>query len=226
LQVTAIAATNFEPGVSIMSCVKPFITASVLLLVTLLASISATAQSDDSRFEAGIQVSLMGRGSGIFFDGASIGGGGRLTFNLNRYLALEGEMNYFPENGFGNLRRLQGQFGVKSGIRFKRFGLFGKIRPGFQDREYEVPIYCSQYIAICPLSPYRVGETGFSMDLGGVFEFYPAKRITLRIDAGDTILTHNDQPIYIGPPRIYIFPAQSRHTSNTFQLSTGIGFRF
>jgi len=41
-----------------------------------------------------------------------------MTFNLNKNIALGGEMNYFPNSGFYNVRKLQGQVGVKSGIRF------------------------------------------------------------------------------------------------------------
>ncbi|MGI9066502.1 MAG: hypothetical protein ACR2HX_08865 [Pyrinomonadaceae bacterium] len=67
-----------------------------------------------------------------------VGVGGRLTYNVNRSLAIEAEGNYFPSGstrGFihgGNI--LQGQFGVKAGKRWDRFGIFAKARPGFLKR--------------------------------------------------------------------------------------------
>jgi hypothetical protein len=64
-----------------------------------------------------------------------VGIGGRVTYNLADNLAVEGEANYFPSGstrGFvpgGSI--LQGQFGVKAGKRWDKFGLFAKARPGF-----------------------------------------------------------------------------------------------
>ena len=70
------------------------------------------------------------------------------------------------------------------------------------------------------------------MDVGGVVEFYPTKRIVTRFDVGDTIahfgrrnfntvlfneLTNTFTPVTIPlPPR----------TSHNFQFMTSVGFRF
>jgi Outer membrane protein beta-barrel domain len=220
--LAAIAVPNFQEGVSIMFNFKPSLTAGVILLVTLIADISASAQSDVSKFEAGVQVSMLGRGSNVFSD--TIGGGGRLTFNFNRYLALEGEMNYFPATGVEKFRKLQGQFGIKSGIRFNRFGVFGKARPGFQKSEYESGLFCNP--PICQLSGPSGRASGFSMDVGGVLEFYPTKRIIVRFDAGDTIFTGVENILFLGTDSTPPFSSRVRYTLNTFQLSTGIGIRF
>src|SRR5262245_33899658 len=150
-----------------MPIFKSAVTFCVLLLLMLVLHGAVIAQSEESKFEVGAQFSVIGRGIGS--DATSIGGGGRLTFNLTRYLALEGELNYFPSAGFDNVRRFQGQFGVKSGLRFDRFGVFGKVRPGFVNTKYEVPVFCIKG----PCSPVIDKDTGFSMDLGGVVEFYP-----------------------------------------------------
>jgi Outer membrane protein beta-barrel domain len=219
------AAMSFQQGVSIMLSFKSFITVGVLVLVSLIAPLSVSAQSEESKFEAGIQLSVLGRGGGIFFDDAAgVGGGGRLTFNLTRYLALEGEMNYFPSTGFNDVRRLQGQFGVKSGLRFNRFGIFGKIRPGFLSTKYEYQTYCLQLL--CTPITEEENETGFALDVGGVFEFYPAKRITVRFDVGDTIVTRREEAHFLGNGIFGLVPLEVRHTSHTLQLSAGIGFRF
>jgi len=68
--------------------------------------------------------------------------GGRFTFNLTNYLAFEAEMNLFPRSDTNIARNegtaaapagrvFQGQFGVKAGKRFRKFGIFAKARPGF-----------------------------------------------------------------------------------------------
>ena len=63
------------------------------------------------------------------------GFGGRLTYNLTKRLAIDSELNFFPNKNvfqfLGERRALQGQFGVKWGKRFKKFGVFAKARPGF-----------------------------------------------------------------------------------------------
>lgn len=212
----------------------------VLLLITLIPHGSASAQSDESKIEVGAQFSALGSKRGFWADDeTSVGGGGRLTYNLTRYLAIEGELNYFPSTGFNDVRRFQGQFGVKSGLRFERFGVFGKARPGFIDTKYDIPVVCIQ--GPCP--PIKVGYTGFSMDVGGVLEFYPSRRITVRFDAGDTILNRKDpvwaliqaSPDRVNPPittipgtffASSIFIPERNHATHNLQLSAGIGFRF
>src|SRR5438067_10915358 len=63
------------------------------------------------------------------------GFGGRVTYNLTKRLAIDSELNFFPNKNvfqfLGEGRALQGQFGVKLGKRFKKFGVFAKARPGF-----------------------------------------------------------------------------------------------
>jgi len=186
----------------------------VLLLLTLIPYGSAMAQSEESRFEVGAQFSVMGRGTNG--DPTGIGGGGRLTFNLTRYLALEGELNYFPSAGFIDLRRFQGQFGVKSGLRFERFGVFGKVRPGFIETKYDVRTLCFPLSClpgtVCIPSPcgppiFTVANTDLSLDVGGVIEFYPAKLVTVRFDVGDTVV---NRPF----------------ATHNLQLGAGVGFRF
>src|SRR5215475_1632295 len=198
-----------------MTIFKSAVTFCALLLLTLVLHGPVIAQPEESKFEVGAQFSVLGGGAGG--DATSIGGGGRLTFNLTRYLALEGELNYFPSAGFDNVRRFQGQFGVKSGLRFDRFGVFGKVRPGFINTKYDVQTFCIQtvcspngvctqiFLPVCP--PITIAETGFSLDVGGVLEFYPAKRVIVRFDVGDTVVKHS-------------------FATHNLQLGAGVGFRF
>jgi len=203
-----------------MPSLKSTINVCVFLLFILTPHGFAIAQSEEQKIEVGVQFSVLGRRTGPFFDNAtSIGGGGRLTFNLTRYLALEGEMNYFPGAGFNNVRRFQGQFGIKSGLRFDRFGVYGKVRPGFVNTKYEVPVFCIQ--GPCP--PIIDKDTGFSMDLGGVVEFYPSKLVTVRFDVGDTIINRRELPYYFAG--LFGLPTSNFATHN-LQLGAGVGFRF
>jgi hypothetical protein len=107
---------------------------SLLLTVITFASV-AVAQSKKEKVEIGVQsTSLTLVHPDFSFDGTQAGIGGRLAYNFNRSIAAEAEINFFPQKQFiltadGNA--IQAQFGVKLGKRFEKFGLFGKIRPGF-----------------------------------------------------------------------------------------------
>lgn len=70
----------------------------------------------------------------VSFDDTSAGIGARVTYNLNRSIAAEAEVNFFPQKQLilvAEGSAIQAQFGVKAGKRFEKFGLFGKVRPGF-----------------------------------------------------------------------------------------------
>jgi hypothetical protein len=223
------------------------VTLCVLLLLTLVLHESVSAQSETPKVEVGAQIS--GLAGGRIGDRGSVGGGGRVTINLTNALAIEGELNYFPSSGFDDVRMFQGQFGVKAGWRFKRFGLFGKVRPGFihTKRDFQ-PICVLQ--PICPpnqvcaqifppfCSPIPVADTGFSLDVGGVAELYPSKRLVVRLDVGDTIANRQSPPVFISqssfsrttPPVLissgfFALPGGNVTTHN-LQMRAGVGFRF
>jgi hypothetical protein len=232
-----------------MSLFKYAFAFCAMLFLTLIPHGSAKAQSDgsksgESKIEVGAQFSVIGKGTGSPFDNTTgIGGGGRLTFNLTKYFALEGELNYFPSSGFDNVRRFQGQFGVKSGLRYDRFGVFGKVRPGFINTRSSfsrcLPSFPVDFgSVVCLPFELRNADTRFSLDVGGVVEFYPVKRITMRIDVGDTIVNRQEstllisQPISLSPAppnlatnAVLFAPVRNGATHN-LQLSAGVGFRF
>src|SRR5215813_9185925 len=94
--------------------------------------LSRRAQADTPRVELGAHFSLIRLPR---LDSRAPGVGGRITFNLNDHLAVEGEINLFPKDLPGRVslsgQQTQGLFGLKAGMRSSRAGLFGKIRPGF-----------------------------------------------------------------------------------------------
>lgn len=206
--------------------------AIILLAVAnlLLVSHNTRAQQDErKRFEAGAQFSLLniervgGRSN-------EPGIGGRFAYNLTDTLSLEAEINLFPKsyNGASNEdggRITQGLFGIKAGKRFERFGLFGKLRPGFVSfgRAITGPRDARVFVNN-PLTSFQFGRlTHRAMDVGGVFEFYPSRRTVLRFDLGDTIVRYGQQTFIDALGRSVTDPSFTRHN---LQFSAGFGFRF
>ncbi|HEX8353533.1 MAG TPA: outer membrane beta-barrel protein [Pyrinomonadaceae bacterium] len=200
------------------------------------------------RFEVGAQFSslvlrLPSRGVGPPFgfpddddSDAEVGGGARLGFNATDDLAFEVEGNFYPRRRFGFDTTVGGypaqvQAGVKYGRRFERFGVFAKARPGvvtFSDvadvSGYESFLFSNGEVYFFPRFE-NSGKTYFSMDVGGVLEFYPKERVFTRLDVGDTMIRYpvRDNPnpgVAAPPPRL---PAELRHN---LQVTAGIGFRF
>ena len=205
---------------------RRFFTIVASLVVMICVGSVARAQSEESKIEVGVQFAALRNDISYYFaDVPSLGGGGRMTFNLNKNIALEGEMNYFPSSGFYDVRKWQGQFGVKSGVRFNQVGFFGKLRPGFMRTSYDIPVVCIQ----APCVPFKEHETNFSVDVGGVVEFYPARRMTVRFDAGDTVVRSRAEIFAIPLARVasslslFVPPRQTTHN---LQINAGIGFRF
>jgi hypothetical protein len=160
--------------------------------------------------------------------------GGRLTFNLIDSISLESVINYFPTAegvaAGATGRVLQGQFGVKAGKRFKRFGFFGKLRPGFVsfNRSLNLVGTVPATFSGVPFTQ-AIFETGrrtfFANDIGGVLEFYPSRRWSLRLDAGDTVISYGERslPTLFLHPTFITAPPETRHN---FQFSSGFSFRF
>jgi hypothetical protein len=224
------------------------------ILTLLLVCSPAFTQQAPPRFEIGAQFSTLSleRPSQIVGNGfdpccgrivpgtgtrTEPGVGGRFTYNLTSYLALEAEGNLFPRRETtGSMpggRIFQGQFGVKAGKRFQKFGVFGKARPGFVGFTEVTKLLSTSTIG--PSGPlnqvFTVGTFGtrkdiyFSADLGGVLEFYPSRRIVTRVDVGDTIVRYGTfhQAGFILSRAIIERGPETKHN---LQISAGVGFRF
>jgi hypothetical protein len=187
------------------------------VLISLSVSVSQ-AQSDPPKFEVGGQFSLLNFDTFDNFGDRrrnELGGGGRFTFNFNKYLAAEAQVDYFPHEDSVRIGTIDvplwgsktlAVFGVKAGGRTGRIGVFGKARPGLIHFGFAPGIACVPEIS-CP-PPKR---TVFALDLGGVFEYYPSRRTVVRFDVGDTIIRQDDR--YFG-------------TSHSLQTTFGAGIRF
>ncbi len=219
----------------------------VVLTVLFLLEISAAAQDSVPRYEIGGQFSLLSRNkptplfsSPTFvlddFDHETRAGfGGRFSYNLTDFLALEAEGNFFPETGASDLsvpdgHIYQGQFGVKVGQRFSKLGIFAKFRPGVVGFSRVSQLTGTRTITFAnqqfTVGDFRIGrESYFSTDVGGVLEVYLSRRIMTRFDIGDTIIRYGKfrrQGISVSQA-ILERPAETRHN---LQFSAGVGFRF
>ena len=175
----------------------------IALGVILLLHSMVRPQSEElPKFEVAGEFTTLERGD---FSGRRTdpGFGGRFTYNLNNYIALDSEVNFFlPDEGPPTAT--QSLFGIKAGKRTKYVGVFAKVRPGFQtnfvvnDRE----------------------QARLALDVGGVAEFYPNRHVVLRFDAGDVIIPFGNGVVGEG-----LF-AQRLGTTHNLQYSLGVGIRF
>lgn len=212
--------------------------AATSIIFLLVGSRSAVrAQSDElQKLEIGAHFTSLSLDKDFETD-TEPGFGGRLTYNLTRNLALEAEGNFFPKDkrpGFRDGgRAIQGLFGIKLGKRYQRFGIFGKARPGFISYSEGFFEFIPTTTMVDPNTfiPTRTERlTHFALDIGGVLEFYPSRRVFTRIDIGDTILRLGEtrvNALTISGNQLVTIPITLRdHTSHNFQFSAGVGFRF
>jgi hypothetical protein len=206
-----------------------------LTVFLLSASQTFSQVQEPPNFEVAAEFTTLDR-AGYLSHKTEPGFGGRFTYNLNRNFALEAAGYFFPNNCYecpdrGRMAEALG--GVKAGKRFRTWGIFAKARPGavsFSKGRFDlVPTGPG------PTFPFRVDFsrlTSFAVDLGGVLEFYPSRRIITRFDAGDTI-THFSRRstnafqfdattggLFLAP---FTIPAR---TTNKFQFVASVGFRF
>lgn len=205
---------------------------AILCLLFITPHAARAQERDAPKMEVGAHFTTLELNPPGFF--ASIttqpGVGGRFAYNATDYLGLEGEINFLPQRGsFG--RAVQGQFGVKAGRRFRRFGVFGKARPGFLSYGDVIRLEGTSTFVFFDGRTFTVGNFGrgrktyFETDLGGVLEFYPARRFVTRFDFGDTIIRYRDR-VSEGFTLSQLIIRQPDETRHNFQFGAGIGFRF
>lgn len=149
--------------------------------------------------------------------------GGRFSWNFARHIALDTEIEASPfrttnlETAYQGGYLSQAFVGLKAGNRWKRFGLFGKFRPGLNS-------YSGAIKQSTQTSSLTFGRrTNPSFDVGGIFEFYVSRQILVRYDFGDTIIHYNSGSIIVTGGQPIAVPGAVK---NNFQLSTAVAFRF
>ena len=203
------------------------ITLFVVLALWGAGTTHVSAQADTARFEIGGQLATLRLSDS---DGkTNVGFGGRVSYDVLRWIAVEAEMNLFENDVLEyrgstpifaeytltyDRRRGEGFFGPKVGMRWKRFGIFGKVRPGFT-RLFNEGIGCVGEPCTRMLVAPVEYDTEFALDLGGVVEFYPTPRTVTRLDLGATMIRHRS-----------LAPPCRECTSRNFASRIGAGFRF
>jgi len=206
-----------------------FSRAALALFTVIGLAGQASAQSFVPRVEVSGQFTTLRLSD---FDATSLGLGGRVTYNLSRPVAVEGEYNFFLHDdvttttgslpGLGiayQRRRSEAFFGAKIGFGGgERLRAFARVRPGFTRLTHQgvecVGQVCAQALMLLAVPTYR---TEFALDLGGGIEFYPSRRTVARIDVGDTLIWHRSTapPCWAGDC-----------TSQNFASRFSLGLRF
>jgi hypothetical protein len=172
----------------------------VLVLVCLFSTIPAFGQPSSRRFEIGAQAALLRLSD---FGTTAAGIGGRLSFDLLNWVAVEGEASYFPNDDVvlpptavtPQLRvayrrtRADAFLGLKLGGRGGRIGVLAKVRPGFA-RLSDKGQQCMGSQCAVVLLARTVYQTEPVLDFGGILEFYPSARTVARFELGDTRIRH------------------------------------
>jgi Outer membrane protein beta-barrel domain len=147
--------------------------------------------------------------------------GGYASYRFYGVLYLDGDLLYFPQgtsfsgpHDGGTI--LQGLVGLKGGIRRNHFGIFGKVRPGFNS-------YSMALTGINAGTDSYGRATCFVLDLGGIVEFYPTEKSTLRIEAGDTHISFGTRDVNIDGTT-QAFPGGK--LQHSIQFMFGYGWRF
>jgi hypothetical protein len=206
-------------------------TTSIVISSVLFLSALAAAQDSPGRFETGAAFSTLHL-PGFAPLGPALEG----DVNFGRYIAIDGAFSWFPNSTRGH-SSATGFFGAKAGKRWERFGLFGKVRPGFLTFDNA---FRGETVLFTPapgvlggigtLLSFRTGRlTQRALDLGGVAEYYPARHWAFRWDMGDMLLFQEKGPtinfIGAGVPILPLITPPSR-TTHHFQFSSGIHYRF
>lgn len=211
-----------------------------ILLFVSLGALKASAQTDElPKFEVGVHFTSITKPS-VSNGDTEPGLGGRLTYNLNRSVAVEAVGNFFPHScrfcggnsadNSGNIS--QGFFGVKAGKRFDNWGIFAKARPGVTSfSKGDATYVATGPLALLPFQFVQKRANHFAADLGAVLEFYPSKRIVTRFEGGDTLIHYGSRqmnvPTFDLAGNFILAPISTRsETRHNFQFSAGVGWRF
>ena len=189
-----------------------------LAVVILMTAVPAMAQSELRKVEIGAFMSYLNMRDFSGYPGQPAGGG-RLTVNLHRNVALDTELNFLPilnfSGGYQAKNAVHGVAGIKAGYRAKWLGIYGKVRPGaihFQGlAEQEVCVAALPFSNAC--IPRNTAKP--ALNYGGVVEFYHSEKWLTRMDYGNTVIRFGN--VNAGIPNF---------NRNNSQWSFGMSYRF
>ena len=199
------------------------------LLSLVLGTLTLSAQDVPGRFEVGASFNTSHNRAGDGLNYQTYGPGVEGTVNFGPHLAFDASYaalrNNFPYQ--------MAVFGLKAGVRIQRFGIFGKVRPGFVSygkvlRDSTIVFDPGPPAVTLGTQAHVNRLTEKALDLGGVIEYYPARHWAIRWDLGDTLIFQEKGPTFTavpvgGTPIVTSVPAR---TDNNFQFSTGVHYKF
>ena len=190
-------------------------------LFALALPFRAPGQDQYSRFEIGGQYSTIREADSSYQETNLSGFGGRFDWNLNRRVAFESQIDFFPGNGVPlplvqGGQTLQAVFGIRAKvIQTHRISIFGLVRPGllhFTD---------ALFTTNDPSNPNVTRPvTYFVLNLGGGIEYYPSPRWILRFDIEGNPYRVPSTVIPSSP-----VPAPPGKINDTTRLSFGAAYR-
>jgi hypothetical protein len=198
-----------------------------LLCIALINLFSPLAFAQDRPHEVGVVWTytflkeIGTRDAGVGTEAAGMGG--RFTYRIKPFLHLETEMNVLPGNSATSGNRVQGLFGAKMGVQWKKVGFFVKARPGFLHFRRD-PFGVGVPSGTNFFSRERAKSTEPTLDIGGVIEYLTEGGVTVRFDLGDSMVRYAPRTVRTSdfvPP----FQAGGFSTHN-WQGSFGVGIRF
>jgi hypothetical protein len=199
---------------------------AICVILVLMVPDIAGAQDTEHRYELGGLVTytflreIGSRDAGV---GTESGGlGARLVYRAFPLLDLETEINFLPGNPATSGSHLQGFFGVKSGKRWEKGGIFLKARPGFI--HFRRDPFGVEKPGNSLFSHERAASTEPDVDLGGVVEYYTARGLILRFDLGDSVIHYARRTVRTSE-FLPTFEAGG-FTTHNWQGSFGISLRF
>ena len=151
--------------------------------------------------------------------------GARFTWNWFPHLALEAEYASTLSSPFAATNSEGGYFsqaffGIKSGIRWKNWGLFAKARPGFLRYSSVLTGATTTSTTIAfTRGPLRVA----AYDLGGGAEFFISRHFLFRYDLSGIILHEGTRMTTVNGQR-QTFPSFT--VKNNSETEVSVAFRF
>jgi Outer membrane protein beta-barrel domain len=203
------------------SFLRAFLRFTRLAPCVLFAVVAVRAQDAYTRTEIGAEFStirqtLPGGGAQNY-----PGFGGRFDWNLTRRLAIESQVDFFPEHSGSVLYKQGGQtLQAVAGLRAKviqtrRLSVFGLVRPGMI--HFTDVLYYTAYPAT-GVKPF----TYFVLNLGGGLEYYLSDRWALRADIeGDPYRVANASVSFSGGGTGFVIGK----IDDTTRLSFGVAYR-
>ena len=138
------------------------------------------------KYEIGVQFSGMHLHK---VDEAPVGVGVRFGYAMTSLLVADAELTHYPENSSGNFgETLHSGRRADDGKRFKRIRIYGKLRGGIKIH------FGGDYF-----TGHLDRRTRPILDTGAVLEYYPNRRVILRINLSDAV-------IYYGAARLFNRP--------------------